>query len=107
MTKEQIDKLREPIPELLKQIFVEHEESDEYGYYSTGLFKWKGKMIFVNIEEGRWHLSASTNHPLGYYETKEMRYNFLPNNIHAAEIFPPREEFINLHKNCYHLFQID
>lgn len=24
----------------------------------------------------------------------------------AAQIFPPREEFVNLHENCYHLYEI-
>ena len=107
MTKQQLDRLRQPIPEFLKQIFVEHEENDDHGYYSTGLFKWKGKMIFVNIENEKWHLSASSNHCLGYYETKEIRYNFLPNSIYAAQIFPPREEFVNIHENCYHLYQVN
>jgi len=107
MTKEQLEKLRQPVPELLSKIFVPHEVQDEHGYYSTGLFIWKGKHIFVNLEEGKWHLSASCNHVIGYYELKELRYTFLPNSIYAAQIFPPREEFINIHENCYHLYQVD
>lgn len=107
MTKEQIEKLRQPVPEYLSKIFVPHEGEDEHGYYSTGLFIWKGKLIFVNLEGGKWHLSASCNHVIGYYELKELRYNFLPNSIYAAQIFPPREEFINIHENCYHLYQVD
>jgi hypothetical protein len=61
----------------------------------------------VTIDGGKWHLSASTNHPIGYYELKEIRYEFLPNDIRAAQIFPPREQFVNVDENCYHLFEID
>ena len=106
MTKEQLERLRQPVPEFLAHIYNEHVEEDEHGYYSTGLFRWKGKTIFVNLENGGWHLSASCNHVIGYYELKEIRYNFLPNSIYAAQIFPPREEFVNIHENCYHLYQI-
>jgi hypothetical protein len=115
MNREQLEKLRQPIPEatlaalkLCKGVdFSEHVVEDEHGAYSTGLFRWKGKDILVTIDGGKWHLSASTNHPIGYYEMKEMRYEFLPDGIQAAQIFPPREEFVNVHDNCYHLYEID
>lgn len=107
MTKEQLEKLRRPVPTFMQSFYVEHVEEDEHGYYSTGFFHYKGKDIFVNVEEGMWHLSVSCNHVIGYYELKEIRYNFLPNRISAAQIFPPREEFINIHENCYHLFEVE
>lgn len=43
---------------------------------------------------------------MGYYELKELRYTFLPNRIEVAQIFPPREEFVNLAENCLHLYEI-
>ena len=46
------------------------------------------------------------NHTLGYYELKEIRYKFMPNDMEVAQIFPPREEFINLHENCFHLYEL-
>lgn len=100
-----MEKLRLPMPEMFSQIFVAYETDDDYGHYSTGLFSYKGKNVFVNIEEGLWHLSVSADHTLGYYELKEIRYEFLPNGIRAAQIFPPREEFVNLHENCFHLYE--
>lgn len=114
-TREQLEKLRQPLPEkyvaALKESegidFSEQVVDDEYGVYSTGLFRWKGKNVLVTIDGGKWHLSASTNHPIGYYEMKELRYEFLPNGIHAAQVFPPREEFVNIEENCYHLYEID
>ena len=79
---------------------------DEYGCYSTGFFCWKGKDIAITIDAGLWHLSAACNHTLGYYELKEIRYTFLPNAMFVAQVFPPREDFVNVHENCFHLWQL-
>lgn len=107
MTKNQLEKLRQPIDGILASIFVPHEVEDEHGYYATGLYRWKGKVIFVNLENGKWHLSVSCKHTIGYYELKEVRYEFMPNGIYAAQIFPPREEFVNVHQNCFHLYEVE
>lgn len=57
-------------------------------------------------ELGKWHLSVSLTRTIGYYELKEIRYKFMPNNMDVAQIFPPREEFINIHENCFHLYEL-
>jgi len=63
--------------------------------------------IIVSIDNGMWHLSISTPNALpSYKEMKAARYKYLPNEIYAAEIFPPKEEFINVHPYCRHLYQI-
>ncbi|WP_278752555.1 DUF7694 domain-containing protein [Alistipes putredinis] len=80
--------------------------SDKYGHYSTGVYSYKGMFVIIAIEDGKWHLSVSAKQPLGYYQLKEIRYEFLPNDIHMAQIFPPREEFVNVHQNCFHLWEI-
>lgn len=85
---------------------VEHSEKDKYGYYSTGLYKYKGINIISNIEGGKWHLSMSAKYPLGYQQIKEVRYQFMPNRLQVAQIFPPREEFVNIHTRCWHLWEI-
>lgn len=105
MTKPELEKLRLRHPIIDSMNTTECE--DKYGHYSTGAFRWKGKLVIITIEDGRWHLSVSTKHPLGYYELKEIRYTFLPDSMAVAQIFPSREEFVNIHENCYHLFQID
>lgn len=79
---------------------------DEHGVYSTGMFHYKGKQIIITIDDGLWHLSASSNHTLSYYELKELRYEFMPDNMTVAQIFPRRESFVNLHENCFHLWQL-
>lgn len=79
---------------------------DEHGCYSTGFFRWRGKDIAITIDAGLWHLSAACNHTLGYYELKELRYEFMPDNMTVAQIFPRRESFVNIHENCFHLWQL-
>lgn len=115
-TREQLEKCRRPWPEAVVEAMKEYGGDDmdfeptvvedDYGVYSTGFFQWKGKEIFITIDAGLWHLSASTNHTIGYYELKELRYEFMPNAMFVAQIFPPREEFVNLDQNCFHLWQL-
>ena len=113
MTREELFKFKRPWPEMMAEAIRESGSSlddveieDAFGVYSTGFFVFKGKFIAITIDEGHWHLSASTNHPIGYYELKELRYKFLPNAMYFAQIFPPREHFVNIYDNCYHLWQI-
>lgn len=106
MTFQELDKIRVPAPRNFIIEAKEHKEWDKYGQYSTGCFKYKGKIILITIDDNKWHMSVSANPPLGYYELKQIRYEFLPNFIHAAQIFPPREEFVNIHENCYHFYEI-
>ena len=63
--------------------------------------------IFVSRDGGLWHLSIS--HPSRYPtydEIKEARYELLPDNITVGLLFPPKKEFVNIHENCFHLWEI-
>ena len=42
-----------------------------------------------------------------YYEMKELRYSLEAGAKYMAMIFPPPEEFLNLHENCLHLYELD
>lgn len=106
MTQEEFKKLKRPIPMSFPFAIKDEVRQDEYGVYSTGLFNYKGKNVLINNEDGLWHLSVSANHTLGYYELKEIRYKFMPNDMQVAQMFPPREEFVNLHQNCFHLWEL-
>ena len=110
MTQEELKKYKRQMPEafqMLASLSEDREVVDDYGVYQTGFFKYKGKNILVQMANGKWHLSVSANHTLGYYELKEIRYLFLPNGIHVAQIFPPRQEFVNIHPNCFHLYELE
>jgi len=72
-----------------------------------GVFREKELLIIVSIDAGFWHLSIS--HPIRYPtfdEIRDVRYKYLPNEITVAMLFPPKEEYVNLHPNCFHLWQI-
>jgi len=53
-----------------------------------------------------WHLSIS--HPWRYPtwdEIKAARYALTPDNVAMAMILPPSSEFVNVHENCFHLYE--
>lgn len=75
--------------------------------YKPGKYKMGRCDIIVSIDDEKWHLSISTPNALpSYKEIKAARYKYCPNNIYMAEIFPPKEEFVNLHPYVRHLWQI-
>lgn len=55
----------------------------------------------------RWHLSIS--HPKRYpvwHEIRTARYKYLPADVFVAMLLPPLEEYVNLHENCFHLWEV-
>jgi hypothetical protein len=54
-----------------------------------------------------WHLSISCPHRYPTWdEIFHARYDLLPDNITVAMLLPPSKEYVNLHRNCFHLHQI-
>ena len=54
-----------------------------------------------------WHVSIS--HPKRYPvwdEIKHVRYELLPDKITMAMLLPPKDEYVNVHPNCFHLHQV-
>lgn len=63
--------------------------------------------VIVSKDVGHWHLSIS--HPDRYPtldEIRDVRYLFLPDNVTMAMIYPPMNEYVNVHPNCFHLWEI-
>ena len=57
-------------------------------------------------ETGRWHLSIS--HPLRYPKWDEIvdaRYTLVPDHLTMMMYLPPMSEYVNVHKNCFHLHE--
>jgi hypothetical protein len=53
------------------------------------------------------HMSVS--HPKRYPtwdELKALRYALLPNDKTFGILFPPKEQYVNVHPNCFHLHEI-
>jgi hypothetical protein len=54
-----------------------------------------------------WHLSISHPHRYPDWDViADARYSLTPDEVTMAMILPPKEEYVNVHKNCFHLHQI-
>jgi len=63
--------------------------------------------IFYTIDENRHHLSISNpNRYPTWEEISFIRYALIPDEIPMAMVLPPKEKYVNLHKNCFHLWEI-
>ena len=63
-------------------------------------------VLFGNEPPG-FHMSIS--HPKRYPtwdEIKGARYKFCPDEYNMALLLPPRSEYVNVHKNCFHLYEV-
>lgn len=75
--------------------------------FKPGKFRMGRCIVMISIDNGKWHLSISIKDAQpSYKEIKEARYKYLPNNITVAQLFPPKEEFVNIHPYCHHLWEI-
>jgi len=64
--------------------------------------------VIVTKEFGRWHLSiAHTDRDPTWREISEARYRLIPNNVLTAMLLPPLEEYVNVHKHCFQMHEID
>ncbi len=57
--------------------------------------------------EMRWHMSiAHRNRYPHWDEIREARYQLIPNDVTMCMVLPPVSEYVNVHSNCFHLFQL-
>jgi hypothetical protein len=64
-------------------------------------------VVIVTKDNGYWHLSVShRNRYPTWDEIKDVRYKFLPNEITVGLLLPPKEEYVNVHPNCFHLWEV-
>lgn len=67
-----------------------------------------GATIIITQDAGLWHLSMSYQNRLPTYdELKKARYQYLPECKNVAQIFPPKNEFVNIHEYCLHLWELE
>ena len=78
----------------------------ELGYLRRYLL---GECSVIVTREGPsrlWHLSIA--HPRRYPtwdEIAAVRYALLPDEIWVAMYLPPRSEYVNVHRNCFQLYE--
>ena len=80
------------VREVEETVVKEVEESDDYGFYKTGMFLYKSVAVVVKRDNGLWSLHIMSEHPVGLPLIREVRYKFLPDNLLMAQLFPSREE---------------
>lgn len=74
---------------------------------NTRAYLWGECRVLIGKEDTRWHLSISCadRYPT-WDEIRDARYLFLPNHIMAAILLPPKEQYVNLHPNVFHVWEI-
>lgn len=71
-------------------------------------FRWGYLTVIVEKHSTGWHISISHPHRYpSWEEIKAARYTLCPENITMAMYLPPPDEFVNLHPNCFHLYQVE
>lgn len=75
--------------------------------FEEGVYKFGRCTVIVTIDCGLWHLSISTpSASPSYNEIKYARYKFIPNYVVMAQLFPSKQEFVNYHPFCHHLWEV-
>jgi hypothetical protein len=70
-------------------------------------WRWGLVTVFVGLEPHGWHLSISTPYrEPTWVEIRAARYDLVPLDVTMAMLLPPLDEYINIHKFCFHLYQI-
>ena len=64
--------------------------------------------ILVGRSEFGWHMSISCEDRYPTWdEIADARYELIPNEVTMAFVLPPKEQYVNLHPNVFHLWEID
>lgn len=57
----------------------------------------------IEREQIGWHFSIS--HPSRnptWEEQRDLRYALIPDDVYMVSIMPPKSEYVNVHKFCFH-----
>lgn len=67
-----------------------------------------GCTVIYNKENSKEHVSISHTKRLPRWdEVKFVRYQLMKPDATVAQILPPKSEYVNLHENCFHLWEIN
>lgn len=64
--------------------------------------------LVSNHERVGWHISIShsgTRYPT-WDELADAKERFVPDDVEMAMILPKREEYVNLHETCLHIWEV-
>jgi hypothetical protein len=66
--------------------------------------------VIMSIEEHQWsiqvkHVSVSCRDRYPTWdEILDVRESFFEDRLHVAQMLPPKAQYVNVHKNCFHLW---
>ncbi len=102
-------KVPDPVPfELPEQVHHNAQSAGAMIEPGSKFYKMGGCSIILSHSKHGWHMSIA--HPKRYPTWDEIahaRYSLIPNDVPMAMMLPPQEEFINVHANCFQLWQVD
>jgi hypothetical protein len=66
-----------------------------------------GLIVILSGEEEReqigWHFSIShADRNPTWEEQRDARYQLVPDGVYMVQILPPKAEYVNVHKFCFH-----
>lgn len=73
-------------------------------------YTWGDVKAIVTKDEGLWHISVSLAYRYPTWEeVKSAWYDLVPGaeNIAGAIILPRKRDYVNLHPNCFHVFELN
>lgn len=63
--------------------------------------------VIISRDCGKWHLSIScSKRNPDWEEMVNARYSLLPDVRNMCMILPPIEEYVDIHKHCFHLYEM-
>ena len=63
--------------------------------------------IIITVDDNKIHASIAKKDTYPTWdEIKEFRYTYLPPELTFGILFPPKDEYVNVHPNCFHLWEI-
>ena len=63
--------------------------------------------VLISEDNGLMHLSISRHDRYPEWdEIKNAVYTLLPEEKTYAMYFPPKSQFVNIHPNCFHVYEV-
>ena len=66
-----------------------------------------GMSVIITMDDDKAHVSiAREDRYPSWDEIRDFRYEYLPDDMTFGILLPPKKEYVNVHPNCFHLWEI-
>lgn len=91
-----------PLPD-----FLEEAKRDGAVESDLRIYVYLANTVMVGSSDAGWHMSISREGHLPTWEdVRDARYELCPKDITMAMLLPPEDEYVNVHKFAFHLWQV-